>query len=63
MEFASEMIIKAQINELSLQEVPTKLRKDMRGRKSHLRTIRDGFRHLYLIINTKINQKKYRKVK
>lgn len=63
MEFSTEMIIKAKINGLSLLEVPTKLRRDMRGRKSHLRTIRDGFRHLYLIINTRLNQKKYRKVK
>ena len=51
MEYASEMIIAAKINNLKLLEVPTNLRKDLRNRKSHLRTIRDGFRHLKLICN------------
>lgn len=41
MEYATEMIAIAQINNLKLVEVPTKLRKDLRDRKSHLRTIRD----------------------
>lgn len=49
MEFASEMIIKAKINNLKMIEVPTTLRKDLRDRKPHLKTIRDGFRHLFLI--------------
>lgn len=51
MEYASEMIIKAKINNLKILEVPTNLRKDLRDKKSHLRTIRDGFRHLFLIIS------------
>lgn len=46
MEYASEMIIKAKINNLKMCEVKTVLRKDLRDRKPHLRTIRDGFRHL-----------------
>lgn len=50
MEFASEMIIKAKLGNLKLIEVPTILRKDLRNAKSHLRTIRDGFRHLVLIL-------------
>ena len=49
MEFASEMIIKAKLNNLRMIEVPTKLYCDGRSKGSHLRTIRDGFRHLNLI--------------
>lgn len=62
MEFASEMIILAKINNLKLKEVPTILKKDLRGRKSHLRTIRDGIRHLILIIRMFINRKKYKRI-
>ena len=53
MEFASEMIIKAKLNNLSMIEFPTNYRKDKRGHKGHLRTFRDGFRHLHLIIHTR----------
>lgn len=59
MEYASEMIIKAKINKLKMCEVSTILRKDLRTHKSHLRTIRDGFRHLFLITHLFINRKKY----
>lgn len=59
MEYASEMIIIAKINNLKFLEVPTNLRKDLRNRKSHLRTIRDGFRHLMLICYIAINKNKY----
>lgn len=59
MEYVSEMIIKAKINKLKMCEVSTVLRKDLRTHKSHLRTIRDGFRHLFLIIHLFINKKKY----
>lgn len=59
MEYASEMIIKAKINHLSLLEVHTILRKDLRDRKPHLRTIRDGFRHLYLIFHIVLHKNKY----
>ena len=61
MEFASEMIIKAKINELSIIEVPTDLRKDLRNGRSHMRPIRDGFRHLNLIIKLALNRKEYLK--
>jgi glycosyltransferase involved in cell wall biosynthesis len=47
MEFASEMVIKAALHGLRIAEVPIVLRPD--GRKSrapHLRTFRDGWRHL-----------------
>ena len=57
MEYASEMIIMAKINNLKMLEVPTTLRKDLRDRKPHLRTIRDGFRHLKLICELSINRK------
>jgi hypothetical protein len=47
MEFASEMIIKAALRRSSIVEVPTTLRPDGRGgRRPHLRTFRDGWRHL-----------------
>lgn len=59
MEYASEMIIVSKINHLKMQEVPTILRPDLRGKKSNLRTIRDGFRHLFLICELKIYQKRY----
>lgn len=62
MEFASEMIIKAKLNNLLMTEVPTLLRKDLRSGKSHIRTIRDGFRHLNLIVSIALNKNKYRKV-
>lgn len=54
MEYASEMIIMAKINNLKMIEVPTRLRKDLRNKKSHLRTISDGFRHLIFIL--KVNK-------
>lgn len=50
MEFASEMIVKAALNNLKICEVPTTLAPDGRSRKPHLRTWRDGFRHLVFIL-------------
>jgi glycosyltransferase involved in cell wall biosynthesis len=47
MEFASEMIIKASLHGLRIAEVPIVLRPDgRRSGRSHLRTFRDGWRHL-----------------
>lgn len=46
MEFASEMVAKAALAGLRIEEVPTTLRPDGRGRPPHLRTWRDGWRHL-----------------
>ena len=63
MEYASEMIIKAQLYGLSMLEVSTILRKDIRGRRPHLRTIRDGFRHLNLILSLAFSKKKSKKAK
>ena len=50
MEFASEMIVKATINGLSITEVPTILYPDGRSRPPHLRTWSDGWRHLRFLL-------------
>jgi glycosyltransferase involved in cell wall biosynthesis len=50
MEFASEMIVKAQLNNLRISEVPTELKPDGRSRAPHLRTWRDGWRHLVFLL-------------
>src|SRR5258706_3966497 len=50
MEFASEMIIRAAQEKLRVREVPTSLRPDGRGRRAHLRTWRDGWRHLRFML-------------
>lgn len=50
MEFASEMIAKAALARLRIEEVPTTLRPDGRGRPPHLRTWRDGWRHLRFLL-------------
>jgi glycosyltransferase involved in cell wall biosynthesis len=46
MEFASEMVVRASLAGLRIVEVPTTLRPDGRSRAPHLRTWRDGWRHL-----------------
>ncbi len=46
MEFASEMVVKATVMGLCVEEVPTVLHPDGRSRKPHLRTWPDGWRHL-----------------
>lgn len=46
MEFASEMVIKANLLNMKIVEVPTTLSKDGRNRPPHLRPWRDGWRHL-----------------
>ena len=50
MEFASEMIVKAAINNLIIKEVPTTLKPDGRTRKPHLKTWSDGWRHLVFLL-------------
>lgn len=50
MEFASEMVAKAALSGLRLAEVPTTLQPDGRGRPPHLRTWRDGWRHLRFLL-------------
>jgi len=46
MEFASEMVVKATLHKLRITEVPTVLFQDGRSRPPHLRSWRDGWRHL-----------------
>ena len=50
MEFASEMVVRASLEGLDIREVPTVLRPDGRTRKPHLRTWRDGWRHLRFLL-------------
>ena len=50
MEFASEMVIKATIAQLRIAEVPTTLSPDGRSRPPHLRSWRDGWRHLRFLL-------------
>jgi hypothetical protein len=50
MEFASELIVKAHLNNLTIAEVPTVLHKDGRNRKPHLNTWQDGWRHLRFLL-------------
>jgi len=50
MEFASEMVVKATLAGLRLAEVPTTLSQDGRSRPPHLRSWRDGWRHLRFLL-------------
>lgn len=53
MEFASEMLCKAVIQNLKIVETPIKLYPDGRDRAPHLRSWRDGWRHLrFLLIHS-----------
>ena len=51
MEFATEIICRFAKSGAKICEVPTPLRKDKREGKPHLRTFRDGWRHLRYIIS------------
>ncbi len=50
MEFASELVVRASLDGLSITEVPTTLSKDGRSRPPHLRSWRDGWRHLRFLL-------------
>lgn len=50
MEFASEMVVKGTLFGLRITEVPTTLSPDGRDRAPHLRTWRDGWRHLRFLL-------------
>lgn len=50
MEFASEMVVKAALRGLRIAEVPVVLAPDGRDRPPHLRTWRDGWRHLKFLL-------------
>jgi glycosyltransferase involved in cell wall biosynthesis len=49
-EYASEMVVKASLHKLQVSEVPIILRPDGRTRRPHLRTWRDGWRHLIYLL-------------
>ena len=51
MEFASEMMIQAAHLGLKVTEIPTPYRRDLRERPPHLRSFRDGWRHLQLMLH------------
>jgi len=46
MEFASEMVIKAALLDMKIVQFPIVFRRDERGRAPHLKSFRDGWRHL-----------------
>jgi glycosyltransferase involved in cell wall biosynthesis len=50
MEFASEMVVKATLSKLKVGQVPVTLRPDGRSRLPHLRSWRDGWRHLRFML-------------
>mgnify|MGYP001175526398 CR=1 FL=1 len=50
MEFASEMVVRGALAGLRIEEVPTTLKPDGRSRPPHLRTWRDGWRHLKFLL-------------
>lgn len=52
MEFATEIIGRFARGGAPICEIPTVLRRDKRTGRSHLRTVRDGWRHLKLILFT-----------
>jgi len=50
MEFASEMVVKATLNKMRITQMPITLYKDGRSRPPHLRSWRDGWRHLRFML-------------
>lgn len=50
MEFASEMVVRSALGSLKIVEVPTTLSVDGRSRAPHLKTWRDGWRHLKFLL-------------
>ncbi len=50
MEYASEMVVKATLARLDVREVPTTLSPDGRSPAPHLRSFRDGWRHLRFLL-------------
>ncbi len=50
MEYASEMVVQSTLHGYRIDEVPTTLAKDGRSRPPHLRSFRDGWRHLKFLL-------------
>lgn len=57
MELASEMVIAAARAGLRITEIPIDFHRDGRDRPPHLRTFRDGWRHLSLIASAKFRRR------
>lgn len=56
MPFASEMIIEFAKKKMKIVEIPTTLSKDIEGRKPHLRTFKDGYQVIKLILKKKFTK-------
>lgn len=50
MELASEMVIKSSLAKLKIEDIPVTLWPDGRDRRPHLRSFRDGWRHLRFML-------------
>lgn len=50
MEYASEMIVQANLNNLKIIEIPIDLNRDGRSRPPHLKSFSDGWRHLKFLL-------------
>lgn len=50
MDFALELVVKAQLRHMNIAEAPVRLRKDRRGRAPHLKSFRDGWRGLRFML-------------
>lgn len=51
MEFATEMIGRAALSGQRISQLPVRLYRDQRGGSSHLRTVRDGLRHVRVMLS------------
>ena len=51
MEFASEMVVKAAVQGVPIEETPIDFYRDKRNRRPHLRPLPDGWRHLRLLLS------------
>ena len=50
MEFASEMVVKSSLAGISIEQIPITLYPDLRNKAPHLRSWRDGWRHLRFML-------------
>mgnify|MGYP005847720731 CR=1 FL=1 len=62
MEFCAEMVVMATIRNMKIAEVPTVLFPDGRGRPSHLKTWRDGWRIFIFMLRIAVERKWLKKI-
>ena len=55
-EFASEMVVKCIKSNYKICEIPINLFNNGFNRKPHLRSLRDGLRHVNIIVKLKIKK-------